>query len=162
MKLTAKLIAATLCLGLTGQVLATELKHWPADQAKQLEAMIAANANKGNFAVFDMDNTSYRNDLEEEGYIEFHDLTGVGPAKSAPPERLPSITAFALARQEEYPQQPQFSSFSGVFLPIERSTFSIASSDTGLDSGERSVYTAESRTRVPSVIDGCPLPFSVT
>ena len=32
--------------------------------------------------------------LEEEGYIEFHDLTGVGPAKSAPPERLPSITAF--------------------------------------------------------------------
>ena len=32
--------------------------------------------------------------LEEEGYIEFHDLTGVGPANSAPPERLPSITAF--------------------------------------------------------------------
>ncbi len=23
--------------------------------------------------------------LEEEGYIEFHDLTGVGPANSAPP-----------------------------------------------------------------------------
>ena len=65
MRLTAKLIAATLCLGLAGQVLATELEHWPADQAKQLNAMIAANANKGNFAVFDMDNTSYRNDLEE-------------------------------------------------------------------------------------------------
>ena len=32
--------------------------------------------------------------LEEEGYIEFHDLTGVGPADSSPPERLPSITAF--------------------------------------------------------------------
>jgi len=32
--------------------------------------------------------------LEEEGYIEFHDLTGVGPANSTPPERLPSITAF--------------------------------------------------------------------
>lgn len=32
--------------------------------------------------------------LEEEGYIEFHDLTGVGPADSPPPERLPSITAF--------------------------------------------------------------------
>lgn len=27
--------------------------------------MIAANANKGNYAVFDMDNTSYRYDLEE-------------------------------------------------------------------------------------------------
>ena len=65
MNLTTKLIAATLCIGLTGQALATDLKHWPADQAKQLEAMIAANANKGNFAVFDMDNTSYRNDLEK-------------------------------------------------------------------------------------------------
>lgn len=32
--------------------------------------------------------------LEEEGYIEFHDLKGV-PMPSAPlPERLPSITAF--------------------------------------------------------------------
>ena len=65
MNLSIKLIAATLCLGLAGQAMATDLKHWPADQAKQLEAMIAANANKGNFAVFDMDNTSYRNDLEE-------------------------------------------------------------------------------------------------
>ena len=65
MNLTAKLTALTLCMGLAGQVLATELKHWPADQARQLDAMIAANANKGNFAVFDMDNTSYRNDLEE-------------------------------------------------------------------------------------------------
>ena len=65
MKLTAKLTALTLCMGLAGQAMATELKHWPADQAKRLETMIAANANKGNFAVFDMDNTSYRNDLEE-------------------------------------------------------------------------------------------------
>ena len=65
MKLTAKLTALTLCMGLAGQALATELKHWPADQARQLDAMIAANANKGNFAVFDMDNTSYRYDLEE-------------------------------------------------------------------------------------------------
>jgi hypothetical protein len=32
--------------------------------------------------------------LEEEGYIEFHDLSGVGPANSTPPDRLPSITAF--------------------------------------------------------------------
>ncbi|WP_339489718.1 haloacid dehalogenase-like hydrolase [Pseudomonas sp. EL_65y_Pfl2_R95] len=65
MKLTSKLLAAALCLGLAGQAFSTELKHWPAPAAKQLNAMIAANANKGNFAVFDMDNTSYRNDLEE-------------------------------------------------------------------------------------------------
>jgi hypothetical protein len=33
--------------------------------------------------------------LEEEGYIEFHDLKGVGPAAtSPPPAKLPSITAF--------------------------------------------------------------------
>ncbi|KPA89502.1 haloacid dehalogenase-like hydrolase [Pseudomonas sp. RHF3.3-3] len=65
MKFAPKLLAAALCLGLAGQAYATELKHWPQDQAKKLEAMIAANANKGNFAVFDMDNTSYRYDLEE-------------------------------------------------------------------------------------------------
>jgi hypothetical protein len=45
------------------ETFATELKHWPPTQ--QLDAMIAANANKGNYAVFDMDNTSYRYDLEE-------------------------------------------------------------------------------------------------
>lgn len=67
MKLAPKFLAAALSLGLglAGQVFATDLKHWPADQAKALDAMIAANANKGNFAVFDMDNTSYRYDLEE-------------------------------------------------------------------------------------------------
>lgn len=54
-----------LSLGLAGPVSATDLKHWPLDQAKALDAMIAANANKGNYAVFDMDNTSYRYDLEE-------------------------------------------------------------------------------------------------
>ncbi|MFW9267262.1 haloacid dehalogenase-like hydrolase [Pseudomonas sp. NR3] len=65
MKLVPHLLAVALGLGLVGQVLATDLKHWPAEQAKALEAMIAANANKGNYAVFDMDNTSYRYDLEE-------------------------------------------------------------------------------------------------
>ncbi|WP_416221046.1 haloacid dehalogenase-like hydrolase [Pseudomonas sp. RP23018S] len=44
---------------------ATELKHWPVEAAKQLDTMIAANAHQGNYAVFDMDNTSYRYDLEE-------------------------------------------------------------------------------------------------
>ncbi len=65
MKLAPRFLAVALSLGLAGQVLATELKHWPAEQAKALDAMIAANANKGNYAVFDMDNTSYRYDLEE-------------------------------------------------------------------------------------------------
>lgn len=44
---------------------ATNLKHWPAAAAAALDAMIAQNANKGNYACFDMDNTSYRYDLEE-------------------------------------------------------------------------------------------------
>ena len=66
MKLASRLFAAALCLGLAGQTMAaTELKHWPAPAAEQLSKMITANANKGNYAVFDMDNTSYRYDLEE-------------------------------------------------------------------------------------------------
>ncbi|WON75804.1 haloacid dehalogenase-like hydrolase [Serratia sp. UGAL515B_01] len=43
----------------------TELTHWPKEQAKQLSEMIGERANKGDFAVFDMDNTTYKNDLEE-------------------------------------------------------------------------------------------------
>ncbi|WP_227103783.1 HAD family hydrolase [Chromobacterium rhizoryzae] len=43
----------------------TELKHWPPKIAERLNAMIKANAHKGEYAVFDMDNTSYRYDLEE-------------------------------------------------------------------------------------------------
>ncbi|WLG23545.1 haloacid dehalogenase-like hydrolase [Pseudomonas sp. FP1154] len=65
MKLAPHLLVVAMGLGLVGQALATELKHWPAEQAKALDAMIATNANKGNYAVFDMDNTSYRYDLEE-------------------------------------------------------------------------------------------------
>lgn len=44
---------------------ATELSAWPAEQAKVLNQLIAERANKGDFAVFDMDNTTYKNDLEE-------------------------------------------------------------------------------------------------
>jgi hypothetical protein len=67
MKFAPKFLAVALAvgMGLATQAFATDLKHWPADQAKALDAMIAANANKGNYAVFDMDNTSYRYDLEE-------------------------------------------------------------------------------------------------
>ena len=65
MTFAPKCLAAGLALLLSWQVQAVELKHWPAEAAKQLDAMIAANAHKGNYAVFDMDNTSYRFDLEE-------------------------------------------------------------------------------------------------
>lgn len=43
----------------------TQLTHWPPAAADALNAMISANAHQGNYAVFDMDNTSYRYDLEE-------------------------------------------------------------------------------------------------
>lgn len=76
MKLTRTLLAAALCMGLAGTTLATELKHWPAPAAKQLDALIAANANKGAYAVFDMDNTSYRYDLEES-LLPFLEAKGV-------------------------------------------------------------------------------------
>ena len=72
-----KLIAAAILLALAGPAFAaTELKHWPPEASKQLDAMIAANANKGNYAVFDMDNTSYRYDLEES-LLPFLEMKGV-------------------------------------------------------------------------------------
>jgi phosphoserine phosphatase len=42
-----------------------QLNHWPSSAAISLTTMIIKNANKGDYAVFDMDNTSYRYDLEE-------------------------------------------------------------------------------------------------
>ncbi|KAF5024389.1 hypothetical protein F66182_3475 [Fusarium sp. NRRL 66182] len=54
-------VAAPSSHGLKGP----ELKHWPPKAAKALNKMIAANANDGRYAVFDMDNTSYQFDLEE-------------------------------------------------------------------------------------------------
>ncbi|KAL5118745.1 hypothetical protein ACEQ8H_003422 [Pleosporales sp. CAS-2024a] len=52
------------------------LQHWPADAAKALGAMIIKNANQSNYAVFDMDNTSYRYDLEESliPYLESRNI----------------------------------------------------------------------------------------
>lgn len=41
----------------------TGLTRWPAAAAAQLEALIAAHAHQGAYAVLDMDNTSYRHDL---------------------------------------------------------------------------------------------------
>lgn len=43
----------------------TNLTHWPAGAAEALDIMIAANADQGNYACFDMDQTSYRYDLTE-------------------------------------------------------------------------------------------------
>jgi phosphoserine phosphatase len=42
-----------------------QLQSWPEEAAKALGTMIEKNANKSAYAVFDMDNTSYRYDLEE-------------------------------------------------------------------------------------------------
>ncbi len=64
---------------------ATELKHWPAPVREQLEKVIEKNANQGNFAVFDMDNTSYRNDLEES-LLAYMEMNGALSRDKLPPE----------------------------------------------------------------------------
>ncbi|MFH6787242.1 MULTISPECIES: haloacid dehalogenase-like hydrolase [Methylobacterium] len=63
-------------LGLIGQADGAELTHWPREAAGRLDAMIAANANSGAYAVFDMDNTSYRYDLTE-ALLPFLEMKGV-------------------------------------------------------------------------------------
>ncbi|PAU52867.1 phosphorylcholine phosphatase [Pseudomonas indica] len=70
------LLAGLFCIGLAGQTLAVELKHWPEPAAKQLNELAKANANTGAYAVFDMDNTSYRFDLEES-LLPFMEMKGV-------------------------------------------------------------------------------------
>ncbi len=52
------------------------LRHWPAEAAKQLCALIEANANSGAFAVFDADNTSYHHDLAG-ALLPFMEMRGV-------------------------------------------------------------------------------------
>lgn len=68
--------ALLLMLAVSSAKAATELKHWPDGVKKQLDEVIAKNANKGNFAVFDMDNTSYRYDLEE-ALLAYMEMKGV-------------------------------------------------------------------------------------
>ncbi|KAL1591042.1 hypothetical protein WHR41_00355 [Cladosporium halotolerans] len=60
-------VSAALCLASASQLASasSRLQHWPKDAAATLDKMITANANQSNYAVFDMDNTSYRFDLEE-------------------------------------------------------------------------------------------------
>lgn len=60
------LLAASLTLGLAaGSQAETSLKDWPPRAAGQLEALIRQHAHKAEYAVFDMDNTSYQFDLTE-------------------------------------------------------------------------------------------------
>jgi phosphoserine phosphatase len=53
-----------------------ELAHWPAPVAKKLAKTIAAHDHRGAYAVFDADNTTYRNDLEES-LLPFLEQKGV-------------------------------------------------------------------------------------
>lgn len=64
-KLLSSLLASAFCCALLmgSADAATELRHWPKEARAQIEAMIQANANKGQYATFDMDQTTYRYDL---------------------------------------------------------------------------------------------------
>lgn len=78
---------AALVLALGGIAAAqagTELKHWPPEAAAQLNALIEAHANKGDFAVFDADNTTYRYDLEE-ALLPYLEMKGVLTRKNLHP-----------------------------------------------------------------------------
>ncbi|TGB16228.1 haloacid dehalogenase-like hydrolase [Streptomyces sp. MZ04] len=55
---------------------AAELPHWPKPVAAKLGKVISANDHKGAYAVFDADNTTYRNDLEES-LLPFLEMKGV-------------------------------------------------------------------------------------
>ncbi|KAH8699454.1 hypothetical protein GQ44DRAFT_67945 [Phaeosphaeriaceae sp. PMI808] len=61
-----------------------QLKHWPAEAAKALGTMIVKNANQSNYAIFDMDNTSYRYDLEES-LLPFLENRGILTRKNLDP-----------------------------------------------------------------------------
>ncbi|MDI9407773.1 MAG: haloacid dehalogenase-like hydrolase [Candidatus Pacebacteria bacterium] len=58
-------VASLAILGSTVVRAETELKNWPPEAAAKLNEMIKKNANKGEYAVFDMDQTSYQWDVEE-------------------------------------------------------------------------------------------------
>ncbi|MQT11576.1 haloacid dehalogenase-like hydrolase [Segnochrobactrum spirostomi] len=49
----------------TPDAIAAALAHWPSDAARRLAETIRRHAGTGAYAVFDMDNTLYRNDIEE-------------------------------------------------------------------------------------------------
>lgn len=67
-----------------GASAATELQHWPSEAATKIDSMIAANANQGAYAVFDMDNTSYQFDIEES-LLPYLEMKGVLTRESMDP-----------------------------------------------------------------------------
>lgn len=75
-KVLSKIVVGLITLQIMTPLLATELQHWSADAANKLNELISQHANKGEFAVFDMDNTSYRHDLET-ALIPFLEKKGV-------------------------------------------------------------------------------------
>ncbi|WP_275466117.1 HAD family hydrolase [Streptomyces noursei] len=71
-------------VGTSSRVASAELKHWPAPVAEKLGEVITANEHKGAYAVFDADNTTYRNDLEES-LLPFLERKGVLTRSSMAP-----------------------------------------------------------------------------
>ncbi|WP_326017307.1 HAD family hydrolase [Streptomyces endophyticus] len=67
---------ATAATGGDVRAVAAELKHWPRPQATRLARVITANQDRGQYATFDADNTTYRNDLEES-LLPFLEQKGV-------------------------------------------------------------------------------------
>ncbi|MGX1881520.1 haloacid dehalogenase-like hydrolase [Streptomyces sp. NPDC055287] len=63
---------------------AAGLRHWPKPVAAQLGRVISKNAHKGAYAVFDADNTTYRNDLEES-LLPYLEMRGVVTRASMDP-----------------------------------------------------------------------------
>lgn len=70
--------------GKSARAAATGLTHWPKPVAAKLGRVIAANEDKGAYAVFDADNTTYRHDLEES-LLPFLEMKGVLTRKSMDP-----------------------------------------------------------------------------
>ncbi|BDH45206.1 phosphorylcholine phosphatase [Salmonella enterica subsp. enterica serovar Choleraesuis] len=61
------------------------LAHWPKEQAQKITQLVNEHANQGEYAVFDMDNTTYKNDLEES-LIPFMENRGILIRDKLPPE----------------------------------------------------------------------------
>jgi hypothetical protein len=71
------LAALTLaCVALAPAGAQSSLQNWPPEAAAQLNTLLQNKARQGEFAVFDADNTLYRNDLEESllPYMEMKGL----------------------------------------------------------------------------------------
>lgn len=105
------------------------LRHWPAEAAARLGALIRAHAHQGAYAVFDADNTTYHHDLvgsllpfmEMRGLLTrdtLHPVLRVIPFRDLPgrPETLHSyyLRLYELDDQIAYPWASQV--FAGFTL----------------------------------------------